>query len=170
MKFWRNFFSNFIFLNISKIHKKFKQHSINIKNYTAHPHHLVHVPAKFWENTAMRFWVTVRKLNVTDRRTGGVAISPVPGPTAPAGDKKFSWASETHTEIWGGGGGFWGVLGRLTPPTGGRAKSENDALLSYDCDRFKFCNSPAWRSKNYHPETLAAEEWQNHKAFPAGNA
>ena len=36
----------------------------------------------------------VRKLNVTDRqtrqtdgRTGGVAISPVPGPTAPAGDK-----------------------------------------------------------------------------------
>ena len=35
----------------------------------------------------MRFWVTVRKLNVTDRqtdrrtdrRTGGVAISPVPG-------------------------------------------------------------------------------------------
>ena len=55
MKFWRNF--------------KFKQHSINIKNYTAHLHHLVHVPAKFRENTAMRFWVTVRKLNVTDRRT-----------------------------------------------------------------------------------------------------
>ena len=34
---------------------KFKQHSINIKNYTAHPHDLVHVPAKFRENTAMRF-------------------------------------------------------------------------------------------------------------------
>ena len=56
----------------------------------------MHVPAKFQENTAMRFWVTVRKLNVkdrrtdrqTDRRTGGVAISPVPGPTAPAGDNK----------------------------------------------------------------------------------
>ena len=34
----------------------------------------------------------MRKLNVTDgrtdRQTGGVAISPVPGPTAPAGDKK----------------------------------------------------------------------------------
>ena len=34
----------------------------------------------------------MRKLNVTDRRTdgrtGGVAISPVPGPTAPAGDNK----------------------------------------------------------------------------------
>ena len=54
----------------------------------------MHVPAKFWENTAMRFWVTVRKLNVTDRRTdrrtGGVAISPVPGPTAPAGDKNYT--------------------------------------------------------------------------------
>ena len=70
------------------------------KNYTAHPHDMVHVPAKFRENTSMRFWVTVRKLNVTDRRTdgrrcnisrgaegpgqrdrqtGGVAISPVPG-------------------------------------------------------------------------------------------
>ena len=42
----------------------------------------------------MRFLVTVRKLNVTNRQTdrqtdgqtGGVAISPVPGPTAPAGD------------------------------------------------------------------------------------
>ena len=52
-----------------QIHKKFKQHSINIKNYTAHPHDMVHVPAKFRENTSMRFWVTVRKLNVTDRQT-----------------------------------------------------------------------------------------------------
>ena len=60
---------NHIFFNIEKIHKKFKQHSINIKNYTAHPHDMVHIPAKFWENTSMRFWVTVRKLNVTDRRT-----------------------------------------------------------------------------------------------------
>ena len=60
------FFLNFILFNI-----KFKQHSINIKNYTAHAHDLVHVPAKFRENTAMRFWVTVRKLNVTDRQTDG---------------------------------------------------------------------------------------------------
>ena len=66
MKFWKK---KFKFFNIKKIHKKFKQHSINTKNYTAHPHDLVHVPAKFRENTAMRFWVTVRKLNVTDRRT-----------------------------------------------------------------------------------------------------
>ena len=32
---------------------------------------MVHVPAKFRENTSMRFSVTVRKLNVTDRRTDG---------------------------------------------------------------------------------------------------
>ena len=32
---------------------------------------MVHVPAKFRENTSMRFWVTVRKLNVMDRRTDG---------------------------------------------------------------------------------------------------
>ena len=38
-----------------EILKKFKQHSINIKNYTAHPHDMVHVPAKFRENTSMRF-------------------------------------------------------------------------------------------------------------------
>ena len=31
---------------------------------------MVHVPAKFQENTAMHFRVTVRKLNVTDRQTG----------------------------------------------------------------------------------------------------
>ena len=30
---------------------------------------MVHVPAKFRENTAMRFRVTVRKLNVMDGRT-----------------------------------------------------------------------------------------------------
>ena len=30
-----------------KIPKKFKQHHININNDTAHPHDMVHVPAKF---------------------------------------------------------------------------------------------------------------------------
>ena len=40
-----------------------------------HPHDMVHVPAKFWENTAMRLRVTARKLNVTD---WGLSISPVP--------------------------------------------------------------------------------------------
>ena len=68
----------------SKI-KKFKQHSINIKNYTAHPHDLVYVPAKFRENTAMRFWVPVRKLNVTD---GGRCNISRPGPSAPREIKK----------------------------------------------------------------------------------
>ena len=47
---------------------------------------MVHVPAKFPENTAMPFWVTVRKLNVTDRQTerggeGGFNISCL-GPSA----------------------------------------------------------------------------------------
>ena len=32
---------------------------------------MVHVPAKFGENTSMRFLVTVRKLNVTDGQTDG---------------------------------------------------------------------------------------------------
>ena len=85
MKFWKK-------INLKKIHNKFKQHSINIKNYTAHPHDMVHVPAKFRENTAMRFWVTVRKLNVTDGRTdrwtdrqtdGGRCNISRPGPPAP---------------------------------------------------------------------------------------
>ena len=54
-----------------------------MKNYTAHPHEMVHVPTKFRENISMRFRVTVRKLNVTDRRTdrGHCNISR-PGPSA----------------------------------------------------------------------------------------
>ena len=72
MKFWRKKILKILIFSIfNKFIKKFKQHSINIKNYTAHPHDLVHVSAKFRENTAMRFWVTVRKLNVTDRQTDG---------------------------------------------------------------------------------------------------
>ena len=72
MKFWRKKILKILFFSIFK---KFIKNSNNIpsisKNYTAHPHDLVHVPAKFRENTAMRFWVTVRKLNVTDRQTDG---------------------------------------------------------------------------------------------------
>ena len=77
MKWENKKFLTFLFFNISKIHNKFKQHPINIKNYIVHPHDMVHVPAKFWANTALplRYWVTVRKLNVmdrwTDRRMGG---------------------------------------------------------------------------------------------------
>ena len=100
MKFWKKLISNFICF-----HKKFKQHSINIKNYTAHPHHLVHVPAKFREisNAFLSYSAKTKRDGRTDRQTdrqtdrrmdrqtdgrGGVAISPVPGPTAPAGDNK----------------------------------------------------------------------------------
>ena len=73
MKYWKRNSFNF-FLNIKKNHNKFK-HAINIKkNYTAHHHVMVHVPAKFRENTTIRFRVTVRKLNVTDGWTGSVAI------------------------------------------------------------------------------------------------
>ena len=51
--------------------KNVKQHPINIKTIQHWPHDMVYVPAKFRENTAMRFWVTVRKLNVTDGGTEG---------------------------------------------------------------------------------------------------
>ena len=65
---------------IFSIFKKFIKNSNEIpsisKNYIAHPHYMVYVPAKFRENTSICFRVTVRKLNGW---TGGVAISPVPG-------------------------------------------------------------------------------------------
>ena len=82
MKYWEKKNLNFLFFSIFK----------KFINYTAHPHGMVHVPAKFRENTAMRFWVTVRKLNVTDRRTdrrtdrqtdGGRCNISRPGPSAP---------------------------------------------------------------------------------------
>ena len=104
MKFWKKK-KKIIFFNIKKNHKKFKQHSINIKNYTAHLHHLVHVPAKFRENTAMRLWVTVRKLNVTDGRTdgqtdgrtdGGHCNISRPGPPAPREIKRTHWSPGEH--------------------------------------------------------------------------
>ena len=46
--------------NFSKkyfFYTKLKQHPININqsNQSAHPHHMVQIPAKFRENTAMRF-------------------------------------------------------------------------------------------------------------------
>ena len=73
---------------------------------------MVHVPAKFRENTSMRFRVTVRKLNVTDKQTDGqtdgqmngggggrgVAISPVPGPTA-LREIKMHWAKNVSHNL-----------------------------------------------------------------------
>ena len=51
---------------------------------------MVHVPVKFRENTSMRFRVTVRKLNVMDRRTDGRALQYLPSRAfGAAGDKNF---------------------------------------------------------------------------------
>ena len=65
--------------------------------------------------------------------------------------QKCSWGSETHANknLFFGGGGILGCLGRPTPPPGGRAGSENDTLLPMTmiCDRLKFWSGPAWRSK-----------------------
>ena len=65
--------------------------------------------------------------------------------------KKCSWGSETHANknLFFGGGGILGCLGRPTPPPGGRAGSESDTLLpmAMICDRLKFWSGPAWRSK-----------------------
>ena len=58
----------------------------------------MHVPEKFRENTAMRFRVTVQKLNVTD----GVAISPVPalGVVGDKNIKHFLHMVQCILEIW----------------------------------------------------------------------
>ena len=39
---------------------KIFKNSINVKNYTAHGHDIVHIPAKFRENTAMRLRVSAK--------------------------------------------------------------------------------------------------------------
>ena len=96
--------------------------------------------------------------------------------------QKCSWGSETHANknlFFGGGGGFWGVWGRPTPPPGGRAGSENNTLLPMTmiCDRLKFWSGPAWRSKviirkpwrRKNKKNKNKKFWQNHKAFPAGS-
>ena len=46
MKILKKIILKILFFSIFKKFIKFKQHSINIKNYTAHPHDLVHVSAK----------------------------------------------------------------------------------------------------------------------------
>ena len=76
-------------------------------------------------------------------------------------------------------GVFLGCLGRPTPPPGGSAGSENDTLLpmTMTCDRLKFWSGPAWRSKVIIRKPWQRKNkknkikfWQNHKAFPVGNA
>ena len=65
--------------------------------------------------------------------------------------KKCSWGLKTPCKYYffSEGRGFWGCLGRPTPPPGGRAGSKNNTLLPMTmiCDRLKFWSGPAWRSK-----------------------
>ena len=42
-----------------------------------------------YSNAFLSYSAKTKRDGRTDRRTGGVAISPVPGPTAPAGDKNL---------------------------------------------------------------------------------
>ena len=74
--------------NISKIHTKFKQHPINIKNYTAHHHDMLHIPAKFREYTAMRLWISVKTKRDGQRQTDGGHFNIWPGPSAQREKKK----------------------------------------------------------------------------------
>ena len=56
----------------------FKQHPINLKNFSAHPHDIVHASAKFWEKyTAMHLRVSAKTKR--DGQTGSVSISPISG-------------------------------------------------------------------------------------------
>ena len=55
--------------NMVHVHTLFKQHPRNVKNYTTRRQCMMHVPAQFRVNIAMRLRVTVRKWNVTDRLT-----------------------------------------------------------------------------------------------------
>ena len=64
--------------NISKIPKKYKQHHIHIKHYTAYLHDMVHIPAKFREKygnaSSKHDRQTHRRTNKT-RQTGHFNIS-----------------------------------------------------------------------------------------------
>ena len=92
------------------------------------------------------------------------------------------WNACKQKFIFRGGGGILGCLGRPTPPSGGRAGSENNTLLPMTmiCDRLKFWSGPAWRSKviirkpwrrknKKKKKKKKKKFWQNHKAFPAGS-
>ena len=61
---------------------------------------MVHVAAKFRENTSMRFRVTVQKLNVTDRQTdGGRCTISHPRAYGAAGDNmEAMWILLSHCE------------------------------------------------------------------------
>ena len=79
-------------------------------------------------------------------------LGPIGGGGGGGGFQKYSWGSETHG----------GILGRTTPPSGGRAGSGNDTLLPRSMtrtrDQAKILERFGLAVKSYHPETLAAEE------------
>ena len=87
----------------------------------------------------------------------------------------FSLRNVPGGEKFGGGG----ILGRPTPPPGGRAGSDNNTLLpmTMTCDRLKFWSGPAWWSKviirkpwrRKKIKIIINKFWQTHKAFPAGS-
>ena len=66
------------FLYFWQFIKKFKQHPSISKKYTAHPNVMMHAPAKFRENTAMRVWVSVKTKSDrwTDRQMDGFQYLP----------------------------------------------------------------------------------------------
>ena len=65
---------------------------------------MVHIPAKFRQNTTMRFWVTVQKTKrdgQTDRQTDGGAFQYLPSQAfGAAGDNK-KWESIVFTPTLG---------------------------------------------------------------------
>ena len=110
---------------------------------------MVHVPAKFRENTSMCFWVTVRKLNVTDGRTdrqtdrqtdgrthGGRCNISRPGPSAPREIIKQFKCNEIIWMIYNGSlyprnlkfRGYYGFGPEPSPPPHAKA------CVSRNCD------------------------------------
>ena len=73
---------------------------------------------------------------------------------------KCSWGSETHTIFFIWGGGDFGVFGAPHAPTRGSRRVGKRYTSSCDHDLWpvKILERSDLAVKNYHPETLAAEE------------
>ena len=85
---------NSIFKKLIKIQTTFHQY----QEFYSTPHDMVHIPARFRENTSMRVRVTIRKLNVMDRQMDGRTDRRMDGghcnisrPGRSARNKKFLW-------------------------------------------------------------------------------
>ena len=105
MKYWKKILKILFF----SIFKKFIKNSNNIPSISKT---IQHTPMtwctylqKFGENTSMRFWVTVRKLNVADRQTdgqrdGGRCNISRPGPSTPREIKMRPKCLVKCTVVW----------------------------------------------------------------------